>query len=161
MFWDIILSKGGSGMRIADEVDVFGLFQLDSNNFEYNEFLTNYSYMLAEASTSEFDWCTDLLFLSSVVTSIENYQRSTFECSEITDTELNSYVMLKYQQVSHMPINYLQPIDQLFVETFLCQQNLEKLYSTEFTQDLVGAMYRTVYQAEQISAISPRQKIMH
>lgn len=148
-------------MKIADEVDIFGIFQLDSNNFEYNEFLTNYSYMLAEASTSEFDWCTDLLFLSSVVTSIENYQHNTFEFSEITDIELNSYVMLKYEQVSHMPSDYLQPVDQLFVEAFLCHQNLNQLYSTEFTQDLICSMYRTVYQAEEISAISPRQKIMH
>lgn len=148
-------------MRITDEVDVFGIFQLDSNNFEYNEFITNYSYMLAEASTSEFEWCTDLLFLSSIVAAIENYQQSTFDCSDITDFELNSYVMLKYQQVCQTSSEYLQPVDQLFVETFLCQQNLNQIYSMEFTQDLVCSMYRTVYQAEQIALISPRQKIMH
>lgn len=148
-------------MRITDEVDIFRIFQLDSNNFEYKKFLKNYSYVLTEFSYSNFEECTDLLLFSSFINTISEFQKDTFSYCDILGEDLASYIFVKYNQVVDTPKELLQISDILFINTVMCEQKLNRYYSRKITQELIVTMFENVYHAEKVLATSAKQKLRH
>lgn len=147
-------------MNVMDEVDVLGLFRLDFSSFEYEDFISSYSVVLAQAVESDFESCTDLLFFSSFINAISDFQKETFCCYDISEVELSNYIFLKYNQVISTPKERLESVDILFIETFCCQQALGQLYPSDFTQELVCTMYQNVYHVDQVVNDLPKQKIL-
>lgn len=147
-------------MNVMDEVDVLGLFRLDFSSFAYEDFISSYSLALTEASTSDFEWCTDLLFFSSFIHAVSDFQKETFCCYDILEEELSNYIFLKYNQVVSMPKERLDSVDILFIETFYCQQALGQLYPRDFTQEFVCTMYQNVYHVDQVVNDLPKQKVL-